>query len=38
MLNRKVELNCFMGIHQNYHVQVGGSAFISFDRACAHPL
>ena len=58
MLPCKVELSCFMGSYQNYHVrvgdtlvkitdncpvnkkifQVGDSAFISFDSACAHLL
>ena len=58
LLPCKVELSCFMGSYQNYHVRVGNtlvkiadncpvnkkvynvgdSAFISFDRACAHLL
>jgi len=58
MLPCKVELSCFMGSYQNYHVRVsntlvkitdncpinkkvfdvGDSAFISFDKRCAHLL
>ena len=58
MLPCKVELSCFMGSYQNYHVRVGetlvkitdncpvnkkifdvgDSAFISFDKHCAHLL
>ena len=33
-----VELSCFMGSYQNYHVRVGDKCFISFDAACAHLL
>ncbi len=58
LLPCKVELSCFMGSYQNYHVrvgdtlvkisdncpvnkkiyQVGDSAWIAFDKACAHLL
>ena len=58
MLPCKVELSCFMGSYQNYHVRVGealvkitdncpinkkvfnvgDSAYISFDKICAHLL
>ena len=58
MLRCKVELSCFMGAYQNYHVKVGDTlvkitdncpvnkrifnvgetAYISFDRDCAHLL
>ena len=58
MIPCKVELSCFMGSYQNYHVRVGDtlvkisdncpvnkkifsegdSAFISFDKECAHLL
>ena len=58
MLSCKVELSCFMGSYQNYHVKVGDtlvkitdncpinkrifnvgeSAWISFDKDCAHLL
>ena len=58
LLPCKVELSCFMGSYQNYHVRigdtlvkiadncplnkplfnVGDSAWISFDKACAHLL
>ncbi|MBQ8088908.1 MAG: ABC transporter ATP-binding protein [Clostridia bacterium] len=58
LLRCKVELSCFMGSYQNYHVRVGDTlvkitdncpinkkifnvgdtAYISFDKACAHLL
>ena len=58
MLPCRVELSCFMGSYQNYHVRVGDTlvkiadncpvnkkifsvgdtAYISFDKACAHLL